>query len=132
MLDKIDHIGIAVTDLDQVRATMLKAFGLQPSFEEEVSDQKLKIIGYKIGESNIEYFEPSAPDSPIAKFLEKRGNAIHHIAYCVKNLAQTLEKLKVNGFIPIDEQPREGAEGKKIAFLHPKDFNGVLIELCQE
>jgi len=132
MLDKIDHIGIAVTDLDQVRTTLSKAFGLHPSFEEEISDQKVKIIGYKIGESNIEYFEPSAPDSPIAKFLEKRGNAIHHIAYCVKNLAQTLKKLKAAGFIPIDEHPREGARSKKIAFLHPRDFNGVLIELCEE
>ena len=98
---------------------------------EEVTDQNVKIMGYTVGESKIEYFEPTSSDSPIAKFLEKRGNGLHHIAFQVKNLDQKLEELKTANFILIDEKPRTGASGKKIAFLHPKEFNGILIELCE-
>jgi methylmalonyl-CoA epimerase len=131
MLDKIDHVGIAVNNLTEIRKTVSKAFGLEPSYEEVVADQNVKIMGYTVGDSKIEYFEPTSSNSPIAKFLEKKGNGLHHIAFQVKNLDQKLEELKTANFILIDEKPRTGASGKKIAFLHPKEFNGILIELCE-
>ena len=131
MLKKIDHIGIAVPDLNEIRNTLSEAFDLLPEFEEEVTDQKIKAIGYHVGESTIEYLQPTSPNSPIAKFLDKKGSGIHHIAYRVDNLAETLIQLQNKGFQLIDEVPRDGAEGKKIAFVHPKSTNGILIELCE-
>ena len=131
MLKKIDHIGIAVPDLNEIRNTLSEAFDLLPEFEEEVTDQKIKAIGYHVGESTIEYLQPTSPNSPIAKFLDKKGSGIHHIAYRVDNLAETLKQLQNKGFQLIDEVPRDGAEGKKIAFVHPKSTNGILIELCE-
>jgi len=131
MLKKIDHIGIAVPNLDEIKDTLSKAFDLLPEFEEEVTDQKVKVAGYHVGESTIEYLQPVSPDSPIAKFLDKKGTGIHHIAYRVDNLKNTLKRLQDKGFQIIDELPRNGAEGKKIAFIHPKSTNGILIELCQ-
>ena len=131
MLKKIDHIGIAVPDLNEIRNTLSEAFDLLPEFEEEVTDQKIKAIGYHVGESTIEYLQPTSPNSPIAKFLDIKGSGIHHIAYRVDNLAETLKQLQNKGFQLIDEVPRDGAEGKKIAFVHPKSTNGILIELCE-
>jgi len=131
MLKKIDHIGIAVPNLDEIKNTLYEAFDLLPEFEEEVTDQKVKVAGYHVGESTIEYLQPITSDSPIAKYLDKKGTGIHHIAYRVENLAKTLNKLQKKGFRLIDELPRDGAEGKKIAFIHPKSTNGILIELCQ-
>ncbi|MCK5032896.1 MAG: methylmalonyl-CoA epimerase [Calditrichia bacterium] len=131
MLKKIDHIGIAVQDLQEIKKTLSDAFEILPEFEEEVSDQKVKVIGYQIGESIVEYLQPTSPDSPIARFLDKKGTGIHHIAYRVDNLAVTLQKLQDKGFQLIDTLPRLGAEGKKIAFIHPKSTNGILIELCE-
>lgn len=131
MLKKIDHIGIAVPNLDEIRNTLSEAFELLPEFEEEVTDQKVKVAGYHIGDSTIEYLQPTSPDSPIAKYLEKKGTGIHHIAYRVENLAETIKRLQKKGFQLIDEIPRDGAEGKRIAFIHPKSTNGILIELCQ-
>lgn len=131
MLKKIDHIGIAVQDLQEIKKTLSDAFEILPQFEEEVSDQKVKVIGYHIGESIIEYLQPTSPDSPIARFLKKKGTGIHHIAYRVDNLEATLQKLQDKGFQLIDTLPRCGAEGKKIAFIHPKSSNGILIELCE-
>ncbi len=131
MLKKIDHIGIAVQDLQEIKKTLSDAFEILPEFEEEVSDQKVKVIGYQIGESIVEYLQPTSPDSPIARFLDKKGTSIHHIAYRVDNLAVTLQKLQDKGFQLIDTLPRLGAEGKKIAFIHPKSTNGILIELCE-
>ena len=131
MLKKIDHIGIAVQDLQEIKKTLSDAFEILPEFEEEVSDQKVKVIGYQIGESIVEYLQPTSPDSPIARFLDKKGTGIHHIAYRVDNLAVTLQKLQDKGFQLIDTLPRLGAEGKNIAFIHPKSTNGILIELCE-
>ncbi len=131
MLKKIDHIGIAVSNLNDIKNTLSIAFDLLPEFEEEITEQKVNAIGYHVGESTIEYLQPTSPDSPIAKFLEKKGTGIHHIAYQVENLADTLKHLKNKGFMLIDEIPRGGAEGKKIAFVHPKSTNGILIELCE-
>jgi len=131
MLDKVDHIGIAVSDLKQVMETYRIAFGLEPDFTEEVKDQKVSVAGYSVGGSTIEYVEPTQSDSPIAKFLEKKGNGIHHMAFRVTDLAGKLIELKQKGMRLIDETPRDGAEGKKIAFLHPKSTDGILIELCE-
>jgi len=131
MLKKIDHIGIAVPNLDEIKNTLSDAFDLLPEFEEEVTDQKVKVAGYHIGESTIEYLQPISSDSPIAKFLDKKGTGIHHIAYSVENLAEALKRLQKKGFRLIDELPRGGAEGKNVAFIHPKSTNGILIELCE-
>ena len=131
MIKGIDHIGIAVKSLDSVLETLKDGLGLDPTFEENVSDQKVRVVGFKIGQSVIEYFEPTSADSPISKFLDKKGNGIHHIALRVDNLNESLNTLKSKGFQLIDEVARSGAEGKKIAFLHPSSFDRILIELCE-
>jgi len=130
-LKNVDHIGIAVTDLREVIDTLRKGFGLEPAFTEEMNDQQVRIAGYPLGESKLEYFEPLGPDSPVNKFLEQRGNSIHHIAFRVENLKATLLDLKQKGFKLIDEEPRRGANHSLIAFIHPSAFNGILIELCE-
>jgi len=131
MLKQIDHIGIAVNDLNEVKETLQAAFNLQPAFSEEVNDQMVRVLGFHIGESTIEYLEATSPDSPIARYIEKKGSGLHHIAYRVENLSQALSELKNKGFKLIDEYPRRGAEGKRIAFVHPSSSNGILIELCE-
>ena len=130
-LNKIDHIGIAVNSLEEVIKTYRNGFGLEPDHTEQIDEQKVKVACYKIGDSNIEYLEPTAEDSPIAGFLRKKGNGIHHIAYNVTNLQQKLAELKSKGFQLINETPRNGAGGTKIAFIHPKSTDGILIELCE-
>lgn len=132
MLNKIDHVGVAVHSLDDVKAMYKTVFGLEPVFEEEVAEQKVRVAGFRVGESNIEYLEPTAPDSPIAKYLDKRGEGMHHIAYGVDDITSVLQAMKTNGLRLIDEEPKVGAEGKLIAFVHPKSFNGMLVELSQE
>jgi len=131
MLKKIDHIGIAVKDLHEIQQTLSDAFDLEPEFSEEVKDQMVNVLGYHVGESTIEYLAPSSSESPIARFIEKKGSGLHHIAYRVDDLQKTLDHLKKKGFRLIDENPRDGAEGKRIAFVHPKSSNGILIELCE-
>ncbi|HED09761.1 MAG TPA: methylmalonyl-CoA epimerase [Caldithrix abyssi] len=131
MLKKIDHIGIAVSDLKAIEETFREGFDLLPEIRETVTDQKVNVLGYHIGDATIEYLEPAAEGSPIQKYLDKKGPGIHHIAYRVDDLQKTLDILKKRGFRLIDEQPRAGAEGKKIAFVHPKSSNGILIELCE-
>jgi methylmalonyl-CoA epimerase len=130
-LEDLDHIGIAVSDLAEVIKTLRTAFDAEPEFLEKVTDQKVNIAGYRFGDTAVEYFEPLTEESPILKFLEKRGNGIHHLAFRVKNIREKLSELEAKGFRLIDPQPRTGAEGKKIAFLHPESFNGILIELCE-
>ncbi|KAA3617548.1 MAG: methylmalonyl-CoA epimerase [Calditrichaeota bacterium] len=132
MLKKIDHIGIAVKDLNEIQETLLEGFDLSPEFSEHVKDQMVDVLGFHVGESTIEYLSPTSAESPIAKFIEKKGSGLHHIAYRVDNLQRTLDHLKNKGFRLIDESPRDGAEGKRIAFVHPKSSNGILIELCEE
>ena len=131
MLKQIDHIGIAVEDLEAVRETLSAAFDLEPAFSDDIDDQLVKVLGYHLGDSTIEYLQPTSPESPVARYIAKKGSGIHHIAYRVENLSETLQRLKKNGFSLIDEQPRAGAEGKRIAFIHPKSTNGILIELCE-
>jgi methylmalonyl-CoA/ethylmalonyl-CoA epimerase len=131
MLKQIDHIGIAVNDLKEVQETMRIAFNLTPAFNEVIQDQMVKVLGYHVGESTIEYLEATSSESPVSRYIEKKGSGLHHIAYRVENLSEALQQLKNKGFRLIDEQPREGAEGKRIAFVHPKNTNGILIELCE-
>jgi methylmalonyl-CoA/ethylmalonyl-CoA epimerase len=130
-LKKIDHVGVAVMQLKPVIEMYQNVFQLQPIFEEIVEDQKVKVAGFKIGDSTIEYLEPIADDSPISKFLNKRGEGIHHICIAVDDINATLAKLKAHGVPLIDNTPKIGAEGKLIAFIHPKGMNGILVELSQ-
>lgn len=130
MLEKIDHIGVAVKNLDEATA-FYKTMGIDPYHFEEVESQKVRVAFIKIGESNIELLEPTSPESPIAKYLEKKGEGIHHIAYRVDDVQTALDKLKADGMKLINEEPMDGAHGMKVAFVHPKSVNGVLTELSQ-
>ncbi|MCX8084836.1 MAG: methylmalonyl-CoA epimerase [Calditerrivibrio sp.] len=130
MLHKIDHVGIAVRSLEDA-LNFYRSIGVTPYHFEEVQSQKVKVAFIKVGESNIELLEATSPDSPIAKFIEKRGEGIHHIAYEVEDISKALEMLKAQGCQLIDNEPKPGAHGKMIAFVHPKSTNGVLTELSQ-
>ncbi|ANF21910.1 methylmalonyl-CoA epimerase [Thermococcus piezophilus] len=130
MIKKIDHVGIAVKNLEDA-IKVWEGLGLSVEEIEEVPDQKVRTAIIHVGESRIELLEPTAEDSPIAKFIAKRGEGIHHIALGVDNIEEHLAKLKDAGYRLIDEQPRLGAGGAKIAFVHPKAVTGVLLELCE-
>ncbi|MBT9155599.1 MAG: hypothetical protein DDT37_00566 [Firmicutes bacterium] len=132
MLEKIDHLGVAVKDLDAVRAFYTEKLMLPCEGEEIVSEQKVRVAFLPVGETTIELLEPTAPDSPVAKFLEQKGEGIHHVAIRVTNIEAALASLKAKGVRLIDEKPRIGAHGAKIAFVHPKESHGVLIELCEK
>ncbi len=132
MLNKIDHIGVAVQSVEKVKHLFKTLFDLKPEFEEIVRDQKVKVMGFKIGESNLEFLEPVDETSTISKFLEQKGEGLHHIALNVDNIQEILNNFKSLQLKLIDEIPRTGAEGKKIAFVHPKSFSGILLELSQE
>jgi methylmalonyl-CoA/ethylmalonyl-CoA epimerase len=131
MLKKVDHIAIAVSSLKQVQETYHRAFGLVPDFMEELADQGVKILGYHIGDTTIEFLQPDSSDSAVANFIKSRGNSIHHIAFQVDNLQEKINKLLEKDFVLIDRKPKQGADGKQIAFLHPKSFEGILLELCE-
>jgi len=131
MLNKIDHVGIAVNSLSQVKELFKTILGLTPTFEEEVPDQKVRVAGFRLGDSSIEFLEPLSDDSPISNFLKKRGEGLHHICYEVQDIEEILAIMKRSGLRLIDETPRIGAGGKKIAFVHPKSMNGVLVELSE-
>ncbi|ASJ02289.1 methylmalonyl-CoA epimerase [Thermococcus profundus] len=130
MFKKIDHVGIAVKNLEEA-IKVWEGLGLKVDEIEEVPDQKVRTAIIHVGESRIELLEPTSEDSPIAKFIAKRGEGIHHIALGVDDIEGHLEKLKEAGYRLIDEKPRIGAGGAKIAFVHPKAVTGVLLELCQ-
>ncbi|TLM64243.1 MAG: methylmalonyl-CoA epimerase [Deltaproteobacteria bacterium] len=131
MPKKISHIGIAVASIDEALPFYTATLGLEFEGTEVVEEQKVKVAFLVIGESRIELLEPTAPDSPVAKFLEKNGPGIHHLAYQVDGLEQRLAGLKEQGVRLIDETPRVGAHHTRIAFLHPKASGGVLTELCE-
>lgn len=128
---KIDHIGVAVKSIDEVRRLYEEILGIPFEGTETVAEQKVTTAFFPVGDSEIELLESTDPDGPIAKFIEKRGEGIQHIAFRVENLEEALEELKQKGIKLIDEKPRIGAGGAKIAFLHPKSTFGVLIELCE-
>lgn len=128
---KINHLGIATKNIDEALKFWQDALGLENVHSETVADQKVRIAMLPIGETNIELLEPTSADSPISKFLEKRGGGIHHIAVEVEDIQQTLRQLKTAGAKLIDETPRTGADNCLIAFVHPQSSNGVLLELVQ-
>ena len=128
---KIDHLGIAVNSIEDGKSFWTDALGLEFEGSETVEEQKVTTAFFPVGESEVELLESTAPDGPIAKFLEKRGQGIHHVAFRVENIEEALAELKEKGIRLIDEKPRMGAGGAKIAFLHPKATNGILVELCE-
>ncbi len=131
-MDKIEHIGIAVKDLEASNALFEKLLGVSHYKIEEVASEGVKTSFFKSGPNKVELLEATRPDSPIAKFLEKRGEGVHHIAFAVDDIVAEIERLKDEGFVILNETPKKGADNKLVAFLHPKGTNGVLIELCQE
>ena len=131
MIKGIDHIGIAVKSIDEAKKFWIDTLGLKLSHTEEVPDQKARVAFLTAGGTTIELIEPTSPDSPIHRFIEKRGEGLHHLTLQTDNLAERLKKLKSANVGLIDEQPRLGAGGAKIAFLHPKSAHGVLVELCE-
>ena len=128
---KINHLGIATKGIDEALKFWGDALGLDNVHTEVVEDQKVRVAMLPLGESRIELLEPTSDDSPISKFLEKRGGGIHHIAVEVEDIESSLAKLKEKGMRLIDEKPRIGAEGCLVAFVHPSSANGVLLELIQ-
>jgi methylmalonyl-CoA/ethylmalonyl-CoA epimerase len=128
---KIDHLGIAVNSIEEGKNFWTDVLGLSFEGTETVEAQKVTTAFLPVGESEVELLESTAPDGPIAKFIEKKGEGIQHIAFRVDNIEQALEELKAKGIRLIDEKPRMGADGAKIAFLHPKATSGVLVELCE-
>ncbi|SEH83842.1 methylmalonyl-CoA epimerase [Paenimyroides aquimaris] len=129
---KIEHIGIAVKNLKESNNLFEKLLGVSAYKEEEVESEGVKTLFFMNGPNKIELLEATKPDSPIAKFLEKKGEGIHHIAFDVEDILAEIDRLKNEGFIVLNETPKKGADNKLVAFLHPKGTNGVLIELCQE
>ena len=129
---KIEHIGIAVKSLEASNILFEKLFGIPPYKEEEVLSEGVKASFFMNGPNKIELLEAKNPDSPIAKFIDKKGEGIHHIAFDVYNIDEEIKRLKKEGFVVLNEIPKIGADNKLVAFLHPKGTNGVLIELCQE
>jgi len=129
---KIDHLGIATRGLDEALQFWQNALGLEKTHTETVEEQKVRVAMLPIGETRIELLEPTSSDSPISKFLEKRGGGLHHIAVEVEDIDASLAKLKSSGMRLIDEKPRIGAEGCLIAFVHPASAGGVLLELVQK
>jgi len=128
---KIDHIGIAVASMDNGKNFWSDILGLSFEGDEAVAEQKVKTAFFPVGESEVELLESTSPDGPIAKYIEKKGEGIQHIAFRVENIESALAELKAKGVRLIDETPRKGAGGAKIAFLHPKATSGVLVELCE-
>ncbi len=131
-LNKIEHIGIAVKSIEEALKYYENILGLKCYAIEEVQDQKVKTAFLKIGETKLELLEATSSESPIAKFIEKRGEGIHHIAFETDKIEETLSEIKNKDIRLIDETPRKGAEGLQIAFLHPKSTNGVLTEICSK
>ncbi|MDH3555704.1 MAG: methylmalonyl-CoA epimerase [Deltaproteobacteria bacterium] len=128
---KIDHLGIAVHSIEEAKKLFQDTLGLKFEGSETVAEQKVTTAFFPVGDSEVELLESTAPDGPIAKYLEKRGEGIQHIAFRVENIEEALAELKEKGIRLIDEKPRLGAGGAKIAFLHPKSTHGVLIEISE-
>ncbi len=132
MFEKIEHLGIAVKDLAASQKLFSALINQEPYKEESVESEHVKTVFYQTGESKIELLEATHPSSAIATFIEKKGEGIHHIAFAVSDIYAEINRLKAEGFVFINETPKQGADNKVVVFLHPKSSNGVLIELCQE
>jgi methylmalonyl-CoA/ethylmalonyl-CoA epimerase len=131
-MNKIEHIGIAVKDLEASNLLFSKLFNKAPYKQEVVESENVITSFFDVGPNKIELLAATSTESPIHKFIEKKGEGIHHIAYDVSDIYAEIERLKNEGFVMIHEQPKKGADNKLIAFLHPKSTNGVLIELCMD
>ncbi len=131
-MNKIEHIGIAVKNLEESNALFAKLFGKPHYKTEEVVSEGVKISFFQVGQNKIELLEATKKESPIAKFIAKKGEGIHHIAFDVDDIEAEVVRLQKEGFVILNEQPKNGADNKLVVFLHPKSTNGVLIELCQE
>lgn len=129
---KIEHIGIAVENIKKSNELFSRLLNAIPYKLETVSSESVTTSFFRVGESKIELLEATNPDSPIAKFIEKKGAGIHHIAFEVRDIYAEMKRLKEEGFILLSEQPKKGADNKLVCFVHPKSSNGVLVELCQE
>jgi len=127
----LDHIGIAVKSIEEAKSIYHDILGMPHEKSETVEEQKVTTGFFPVGDTEVELLESTAPDGPVAKFIEKKGEGVQHLAFQVDNIEEALEELKAKGIRLIDEKPRKGAGGKKIAFLHPKSTYGVLVELCQ-
>ena len=131
-MEKIEHIGIAVRNLDQANETYKNLLGVSHYKIEPVESERVNTSFFKVGESKIELLESTDPQGVIAKFIEKKGEGIHHIAYAVEDVRAEMRRLKAAGFTLLNEEPKRGADNKLICFVHPRNANGVLVELCQE
>ena len=131
MLGRIDHLGYAVEDIEAAARFYRDNFGAEPGEPETVEDQGIKATMFSVGESRIELVQPTRPDSPVGKFLAKRGEGFHHVAYAVEDLSEALARLRRDGVELIDEEPRKGAGGTKMAFVHPRAVFGILTELVE-
>jgi methylmalonyl-CoA/ethylmalonyl-CoA epimerase len=131
MILRLEHIGIAVQDLSSSNALFEKLLGIAPYKEEEVQSEYVRTSFFQTGESKIELLEATHPDSAIAKYLEKKPEGLHHIAFEVDDIHAEVERLEKEGFTPLNREPKRGADNKWVVFLHPKTTNGVLVELCQ-
>lgn len=129
---KVEHIGIAVKSLKNSNELFSKLFNFDPYKIEKVESENVNTSFFKCGDTKIELLEASSSNSAIQKFIEKRGEGIHHIAFEVENINEEIQRLKKEGFVVLNEAPKKGADNKLVCFLHPKSSNGVLVELCQE
>lgn len=129
---KIEHLGIAIKSLETSDNLFARLLGKNHYKQESVEREGVITSFYQLGESKIELLEATNPESPIAKFIDKKGEGIHHIAFGVEDIRAEIERLKAEGFVFISEEPKDGADNKLVVFLHPKSTNGVLVELCQE
>lgn len=132
MIKKIEHIGIAVKDIEKANEIYTSLLGIKPYKSEEVQSEMVITSFFKTGDSKVELLEAKSPESAISKFIEKKGEGLHHIAFEVDDIVAEMENLKKLGFTLLSEQPKRGADNKLICFVHPKSANGVLVELCQE
>ena len=132
MFDRVDHVGIAVRDLEAAIAFYESAFGVKCSHRETVEEQGVEEAMFRVGESWIQLLRPLGPDTPVGKYIEKRGEGVHHVGYGVSDLVAALEHLRSEGMQLIDEKPRRGSRGAQVAFVHPRSVGGVLVELVQE
>lgn len=131
-MKRIEHLGIAVKELSKANEVFEKLFGSAPYKVEEVEREGVSTSFFRIGDNKVELLEATDPESPVSKFIEKNGEGLHHVAFEVDDIHAEMERLKGEGFRLIHEDPQDGADNKSICFLHPKDTNGLLVELCQE
>ncbi|MDQ8052348.1 MAG: methylmalonyl-CoA epimerase [Pedobacter sp.] len=131
-MNKIEHIGIAVKNLSNSIDIYQRVLNADCYKTERVASENVNTAFFRTGENKIELLEATSPDSPIAKFLEKKGEGIHHVAFLVDDILEEMERLRNEGFVLLNESPKKGADNKMVCFIHPKETNGVLIELCQE